>query len=97
MASESKNKGIYIYLNTRVGSIYYQMKDYLKVIEHLEKAVSISPYRDNVEANYYLGLSYDKIDETEKAREFLSRVIESAPQSEYAQEAEKKLEKINKK
>jgi len=36
-ASESKNKGIYIYLNTRVGSIYYQMKDYLQAIEHLEK------------------------------------------------------------
>ena len=56
-ASESKNKGIYIYLNTRVGSIYYQIRDYLQAIEHLEKAVSISPYRDNVEANYYLGLS----------------------------------------
>jgi len=71
MVSESKNKEIYIYLNTRVGSIYYQMKDYLQAIEHLEKAVSIFPYRDNVETNYYLGLSYDKIDETEKAREFL--------------------------
>jgi tetratricopeptide (TPR) repeat protein len=94
--SESKNKGIYIYLNTRVGSIYYQIKDYLKAIEHLEKAVSISPYRDNVEANYYLGLSYDKIGEKEKAREFLSRVIEFAPQSEFAQEAEKELKKINK-
>ena len=95
-ASESKNKGIYIYLNTHAGSIYYQMKDYPEAIEHLEKAVSIFPYRDNVEANYYLGLSYDKIGETEKAREFLSRVIESAPQSEYAQEAEKELKKINK-
>jgi len=95
-ASESKNKGLYIYLNTRAGSICYQMKDYPKAIEHLEKAVSIFPYRDNVEANYYLGLSYDKIGETEKAREFLSRVIESAPQSEYAQEAEKELKKISK-
>ena len=95
-ASESKNKGILVYLNTRAGSIYYQMKDYPKAIEHLEKAVSIFPYRDNVEANYYLGLSYDKIDETEKARECFSRVIESAPQSEFAQEAEKELKKINK-
>ena len=96
VASESKNKGIHVYLNTRVGSIYYQMKDYPQSIEHLEKAVSISPYRDNIEANYYLGLSYDKIGETEKAREYFSRVIESAPQSEYAQEAEKELKKINK-
>jgi tetratricopeptide (TPR) repeat protein len=95
-ASESKNKGIYVYLNTRAGSIYYQMKNYLQAIEYLEKAVSIFPYRDNVEANYYLGLSYDKIGEIEKAREFLSRVIELAPQSEYAQEAEKKLKKMDK-
>jgi len=94
--SESKNKGIYIYLNTRIGSIYYQMKDYLQAIEHLEKAESIFPYRDSVEVNYYLGLSYDKIGEKEKAREFLSRVIEFAPQSEFAQEAEKELKKINK-
>ena len=92
--SESKNKGIYVYLNTRVGSVYYQMKDYLQAIEYLEMAEKISPR--NVEVTYYLGLSYDKIGETEKAREFLSRVLELAPQSEYAQEAEKELKKINK-
>jgi len=90
--SENKNKGIYIYLNTRAGSIYYQMKDYLQAIEHLERVEKISPH--NVEANYYLGLSYDKIGETEKAREFLSRVIELVPQSEFALEAEKELKKI---
>jgi tetratricopeptide (TPR) repeat protein len=95
-ASESKNKGLYIYLNTRVGSIYYQMKDYPEAIEHLGKAISIFPYKDNVEANYYLGLSYDKMGEIENAREYLSRVLELAPQSEYAQEAEKELKKINK-
>jgi len=92
--SESKNRGIYVYLNTRVGSIYYQMKDYSQAIEYLEKAEEMSP--QNVEAYYYLGLSYDKIGETEKAQEFLSRVIELAPQSEFAQEAEKELKKINK-
>ncbi len=94
--SESKNTGIYVYLNTRAGSIYYQMKDYSQAIEHLGKAISIFPYKDNVEAYYYLGLSYDKIGKTEKAREYLSRVIELAPQSEFAQEAEKKLKKLNK-
>ena len=96
VVSESKNKGIYVYLNTRVGSIYYQMKDYSQAIEHLEKAVSIFPYRDNIEAYYCLGLSYDKIGEIEKAREYLSRVIELAPQSEFAQEAEKKIKKLSK-
>lgn len=92
--SESKNRAIYVYLNTRAGSIYYQMKDYSQAIEYLEKAKEMSP--QNVEVAYYLSLSYDKIGETEKAREYLSRVIELAPQSEFAQEAEKELKKINK-
>ena len=92
--SESKNKGIYVYLNTRAGSIYYQMKDYPQAIEHLESTIKMSP--QNVEAYYYLGLSYDKIGETEKAQEFLSHVLELAPQSEFAREAEKELKKINK-
>lgn len=92
--SESKNRAIYVYLNTRAGSIYYQMKDYSQAIEYLESATKMSP--QNVEAYYYLGLSYDKIGETEKARECLSLVIELAPQSEFAQKAEKKLKKLNK-
>ena len=92
--SESKNREIYVYLNTRVWSVYYQMKDYSQAIEYLESVIKMSP--QNVEAYYYLGLSYDKIGEKEKAREYLSRVIEIAPQSEFAQEAEKKLKKINK-
>lgn len=92
--SESKNSAIYVYLNTRAGSIYYQMKDYSQAIEYLEKAKEESP--QNVEAYYYLGLSYDKIGETEKARECLSLVMELAPQSEWAQDAEKKLKKLSK-
>jgi len=36
------------------------------------------------------------IGENEERLIFLSRVIELAPQSEYAQEAEKELKKINK-
>jgi len=94
-SSFAGNTGIIIYLNTRIGYIYFEKKKYSQAIEYFESAIKMSSY--NVEANYYLGLSYDKIGEIEKAREFLSRVIELAPQSELAQEAEKKLKKINKK
>ena len=86
--------GINIYLNTRIGYIYFEKKKYSQAIEYLDMAEKVS--HQNVEVAYYLGLSYDKIGEIEKAREFLSRVIEFAPQSEFAQEAEKKLKKINK-
>ncbi len=88
------NTGIIIYLNTRIGYIYFEKKKYSQAIEYLEMAEKGS--HQNVEVAYYLGLSYDKIGEIEKAREFLSRVIEFSPQSEFAQEAEKKLKKINK-
>ncbi|HDK27845.1 MAG TPA: tetratricopeptide repeat protein [Candidatus Atribacteria bacterium] len=88
----SGNTGIIIYLNTRIGYIYYEKKKYSQAIKYLEKAEVMSPHY--LEAVYYLGLSYDKIGEKEKARKFLSRVIELAPQSEFAQEAEKKLKKF---
>ena len=93
-SSSAGNTGIIIYLNTRIGYIYFERKKYSQAIEYLEKVKEMSP--QNVEANYYLGLSYDKIGEEEKAREFLLRVIEFAPQSDFAREAEKKLKKINK-
>ena len=93
-SSPSRNTGIIIYLNTRIGYIYFEEKKYSQAIEYLKVAEKVSP--QNVEVTYYLGLSYDKIGEIEKAQEYLSRVIELAPQSEFAQEAEKKLKKINK-
>lgn len=91
-SSPAGNTGIIIYLNTRIGYIYFEKKKYSQVIEYLEMAEKMSP--QNVEVAYYLGLSYDKIGEIEKARELLSRVIEFAPQSDFAREAEKKLKKI---
>jgi Tfp pilus assembly protein PilF len=85
------NTGINIYLNTRVGYIYYEKRKYSQAIEYLEMAEKMSP--QNAEVTYYLGMSYDKIGEKEKAREFLLRVIEFAPQSDFAREAEKKLKR----
>ena len=93
-SSSAGNKGIIIYLNIRIGYVYFEKKKYSQAIEYLESAIKMSPY--NAESYYYLGLSYDKIGETEKAREYFSRVIELAPQSEWAQDAEKELKKINK-
>ena len=92
-----RNIGMQIYINTRIGSLYFQKKNYSDVIKYLEQAEKLSSQNVNVEIYYYLGLSYVKIGEIEKAREFLFRVIELAPQSEFAQEAEKELKKIDKK
>jgi len=53
-------------------------------------------YNDNAEMYYYLGVSYDKMGEQEKALVSFSRVIEIAPESEFARDSEKILNKINK-
>ncbi len=91
-----QNTGIYIYLNTRIGVIYFHEKIYLKAISYLEKALEASHNQENAEACYYLGISYVKIKEKEKALNFLSKVIEFAPQSEFAQEAQKEIMKLSK-
>ena len=93
-SSPARNTGISIYLNTRIGYIYFEKKKYSEAIEYLEMAEKISP--KNIEAAYYLGMSYDKIGEKEKALTSFTKVLELAPQSEFAREAEKKLKKINK-
>jgi tetratricopeptide (TPR) repeat protein len=94
IVSEKKNTNIYLYLNTRVWTIYFQKKDYLQAIEYLERAAEMSP--QNAEVIYYLGLSYDKIGEKEKALTSFTKVLELAPQSDFARKAEKELKKINK-
>ena len=91
---DKKNTNIYLYLNTRVGTIYFQKKDYLQAVEYLERAAERSP--QNAEVIYYLGLSYAKIGEKEKALTSFTKVLELAPQSDFALKAEKELKKINK-
>ena len=94
IVSESQNTSIYIYLNIRIGIINYQEKDYSKSIEYLEKVKKTFPQNTSSRAYYYLGMSYNKIGEKEKAITSFSRVIEIAPQSEFAREAEKKLKEL---
>ena len=93
-SSSARNTGISVFLNLRIGYIYFEKKNYSQAIEYLERVAEMSP--QNAEAYYYLGLSYDKIGEKEKALASFTKVLELAPQSEFAQEAEKELKKINK-
>ena len=92
----ARNTGISIYLNSRIGYIYFEKKNYSQAIEYLERAIKISPNNPNIEVYYYLGLSYNKIGEKEKALTFFRKILEFAPQSNEAREAEKELKKINK-
>jgi len=85
-------KGTKVSVNLHIGYLYFKQKKYAEAIEYLAEAEKLSPR--NIEVNYYLGLSYDRIGEKEKAISFLSRVVELAPDSEYARKAKKKIEEI---
>lgn len=89
----SPYRGIKIYFLSRTGYIYWLEKDYTEAINYLKQAVELSP--QNIEVNYYLGISYVKIGEKEEAKQCLLRVMELSPQSELARETEKILKKID--
>jgi len=98
IVSKDKNSGVYAYFNIRAGFVYFEEKNYAQTVKHLENAINSSThyYNDNAEMYYYLGVSYDKMGEQEKALVSFSRVIEIAPESEFARDSEKILNKINK-
>jgi len=89
-----RNRSIYIFLHFRIGVIYFHEKDYMRAISYLEKALETLSIQDDAEIYYYLGMSYDKINEKEKALDLLIKVIEIAPQSEFAREAQEKIERL---
>ena len=92
--NKHKNTGYFINLNARIGIIYFQMEDYSEALSYLEQSMQTNQSGIGVEVYYYLGLAYDKIDEKEKALEYLLKVEELSPQSDFAREAQKKIEEL---
>ncbi|MCP2597053.1 tetratricopeptide repeat protein, partial [Candidatus Aminicenantes bacterium AC-335-G13] len=67
-----------LYIYTRIGKIYYKMNKPENAIKFLEKAREIRP--ENFEVNYYLALSYDKLDQFEKASQLYNELIKLNPE-----------------
>lgn len=67
--------------------------DFKEAIELLEKSLLMDP--ENVDSLYFLGRCYDRMNDTEKAREYYTKVMEDFPDSSRYGEAEDRLKYIN--
>jgi len=91
LKANDKNKGAY----NNLGLLYACMADdandarrktlHRKAIENYEMAIKLSP--SFIQPKYNIGLSYMKMGEYEKAREYFSSVIKSDPEGEISQKA----------
>jgi tetratricopeptide (TPR) repeat protein len=66
------DKNDYLFYSNKA-NIFLARKDYAKAISSLEKAVDVNP--DLAEGSLFLGILYDKTDQTEKAKKLYERAI----------------------
>jgi len=77
------------YAHYHLGWIYYQQKEYKNAIDRF--LAYLKPGFKNDFAYYYLGLSYDKIGESELARYYFQRILDEFPDSKISSYAKKEL------
>ena len=67
--------------------------DFSEAIEVLEKSLLMNP--ENVDSLYFLGRCYDRMNDTDKAKEYYTKVMEDFPGSSRYGEAEDRLRYLN--
>jgi len=77
------------YAHYHLGWIYYQQKDYQNAIDSF--LAYLKPGFKNDFVYYYLGLSYDKIGESEQAKYYFQLILDEFPDSVMASYAKKEL------
>ena len=77
------------YAHYHLGWIYYQQKEYQKSIDRF--LIYLKPGFKSDFVYYYLGLSYDKIGESEQARYYFQLILDEFPDSVMAGYAKKEL------
>lgn len=76
-----------------VGIIYFDQSDFVTAINHFKKSVEIKP--DLVDAQFFLGESYLKINDKNNAKKAFQKVVDLAPQSAFGQKARVYLQTLN--
>ena len=77
------------YAHYHLGWIYYQQKEYQKAIDSF--LIYLKPGFKSDFVYYYLGLSYDKIGESEQAKYYFQLILDEFPDSVIAGYAKKEL------
>jgi len=71
-----------------IGNFYYKTKKYWAAKERFLTILTQNPYaREKDKVLFYLGQTYQQLNEKDKARDTLLTLIESYPQSEYSAQA----------
>ena len=84
-ANHTHDKKLLAHFRARLGSLYVVLQRENEAIEVLEKAVGMAP--DDPNANYWLGIAHQGIDNFEKAEHYLRKTIELSPEREEAYNA----------
>ena len=74
------------------GRITYNNGKYEEAIETLLKAISMDP--DNVKAIYFLGRSYHRLGDVDKAREYYEKILNDYPDSDRVADATRRLSEL---
>ena len=78
-----------------VGKFYYKKESYHAAIGRLENLLKEYPeYQGMANVLFYLGMSYKYLGQDEKAREYLTRLIETYPNNKIIKKAQKALAKL---
>ncbi len=80
-----------------VGEFYYKKGSYNAAISRFEGLLKKYPdYKKFSEVLYYTGMSYKKLNLGERASEYLTRLIETYPDSKFATDAKKEIDNLQK-
>ncbi len=74
-----------------IGECNYAMRQYKKAIMDFEKVFTFPQSNKNADAQFKLGLCYERLGDTAKAREEFQRLIDVYPNSEYVSRARQHL------
>ena len=78
------------------GRSLYELKDYRKASDALDRAIGFCQRTQFDEPHYYSALSYYQLGEVDKAKSRLDEVIKFYPNGKYIDKAKGLLETINK-
>jgi outer membrane protein assembly factor BamD len=79
-----------------VGEFYYKKGSYYAAVERLKGLLKDYPeYKAEAKILFYMGMSFKNLGQNDKAREYLTRLIEKYPNNKIVKKAQKALDKLN--
>ena len=85
MDEEFKANGYTVLLDA--GRRQYDSRQYAAATEYFLTCLELVPEEETIEAQFWMGLAYVNLGEQETANTYFEKIIELAPESNFAQQA----------